>query len=149
MEMEAVAQENGERIEEGSEDTDDADSMSDTASVGDTDTSDTTSPASIRKALDEPSSSGLPQPSPLHTRSHGKAKKTKDREPFYKGYGVVYLPGDINGLTKKVHLLSAEFFAGNTTVRNELVHELDALLRLKQLTRKECTDITARLAASL
>ena len=50
---------------------------------------------------------------------------------FYIGYG------DINGLTRKLHLLSAEFFAGNTTVRNELVHVLDALFRLKQLTRKK------------
>ena len=49
----------------------------------------------------------------------------------------MYLPGDINGFTKKLHLLAAEFFAGNITVRNELVHVLDALLRLKQLTRKE------------
>ena len=61
----------------------------------------------------------------------------------------MYLPGDINGLTKKLHLLAAEFFAGNSTVRDELVHVLDALLRLKQLTRKEYTDITARSAASL
>ena len=68
---------------------------------------------------------------------------------FYKGYGVVYLPGDINGLAKKLHLLAAEFFAGNTSVRNELVHVLDALLRLKQLTRKEYADMTAHLAASL
>ena len=89
-------------------------------------------------------------PSPARTRSYGKAKKTKkDREPFYKGFGVVYLPGDINGITKKLHLLTAEFFAGNTTVRNELVHVSDALLRLKQLTRKDYTDITARLAACL
>ena len=73
----------------------------------------------------------------------------KDREPFNKGFGVVYLPGDINGLAKKLYLLAADFFAGNTTVRNELVHVLDAFLRLKQLTRKEYTDITARLAASL
>ena len=43
----------------------------------------------------------------------------------------MYLPGDINGLTKKLHLLSAEFFAGNTTVRDELVHVLDALLILQ------------------
>ena len=93
-------------------------------------------------------STGIP-PSPLHTRSYGKAKKTKDREPFYKGYEEVYLPGDINGLTKKLHLLAAEFFAGNTTARYELVHVLDVLLRLKQLTRKEYADITARLAASL
>ena len=41
----------------------------------------------------------------------------------------MYLPGDINGLAKKLQLLAAEFFAGNTTVRNELFHALDALLR--------------------
>ena len=61
----------------------------------------------------------------------------------------MYLSGDINGLTKKLHLLATEFFAGTTTVRNELVHVLDALLRLKQLTRKEYADITARLEASI
>ena len=47
-------------------------------------------------------------PSPAHTRSYGKAKKTKDRGAFYKGWkgeGVVYLPGDINGLAKKLQLL--------------------------------------------
>ena len=90
--------------------------------------------------------------SPAHTRSHGKARKTKFRGAFYKGYkgeGVVYLPGDINGLARKLQLLAAEFFTGNTTVRNELVHVLDALLKLKQVTRKEYTNITARLAASL
>ena len=46
-------------------------------------------------------------------------------------------------------LLAAEFLIGNTTVRIELVPLFDALLRLKQLTRKEYADITARLAASL
>ena len=46
---------------------------------------------------------------------------------------------------KKLQLLAAEFFAGNTTVRNELVHVLDALLKLKQVTRKEYTNIIARL----
>ena len=99
--------------EERSEDTDDTDTVS-IGGIGESD---------------------IP-PSPAHTRSYGKAKKTKDRESFYKGYGVVYLPGDINVLTKKLHLLAAEFFAGNTTVRNVLVPVLDALLRLKQLTRK-------------
>ena len=68
---------------------------------------------------------------------------------FCKGNGVLYLPGDISRLTKKLPLFAAEFFAGNPTVRNELVHVLDALLRLKQLIRKEYADITARLAASL
>ena len=125
----------GERIAEGgSEDTDDE---SDTASVGDTESSDITSPDSTLKASDVPSSSDYGIPPPARTRDYGKAKKTKKREPFYRGYegrGVVYLPGDINGLTKKLHLLAAEFLAGNTTVRNELVHVLDALLRLKQLT---------------
>ena len=61
----------------------------------------------------------------------------------------MYLPGDIKGLANKLHLLAAEFFAGNTKVRSELVHVLDALLTLEQLTRKEYADITARLAASL
>ena len=61
----------------------------------------------------------------------------------------MYLPGDINGLTKKLHLLAAEVFASNTSDRNELVRVLDALLRLKQLTHKEYADITACLAASL
>ena len=61
------------------------------------------------------------------------------------GSGVVYLPGDISGLSKKLELLTAELFAGNTTVRNELVYVLDALLRLKKLTKKEYTEITNRL----
>ena len=75
-------------------------------------------------------------------------KRRKTREALYKGYGVVYLPGDIKGLTDKLHLLSAEFFAGNATVRNELVHVLDVLPRLKQLTRREYTDINNRLAST-
>ena len=75
-------------------------------------------------------------------------KRRKTRKPFYKGCGVVYLPGDIKGLTEKLHLLLAEFFVGNITVRNELVHVLDAMLRLKQLTRREDTDINNRLAST-
>ena len=94
----------------------------------------TDSMADIRES--SPASPGIlspGMPSPAHTRSYGKPRKTKYRGAPYKGYkgeGVVYLPGDINGLTKKLQLLAAEFFAGNTTVRNELVHVLDALLRL-------------------
>ena len=91
--------------EEGSGDTDDTD----TASIGDIGES------SDILAFDVSSPDyGIPQ-SPVHTRSYGKAKKTKGSEPFYKGRGVVYLPGDINGLTKKLHLFAAEFFAGNTS----------------------------------
>ena len=59
----------------------------------------------------------------------------------------MYLPGDMKGLTDKLHLLLADFFAGNTTVRNELVHVLDALVRLKQMTRREYTNINNRLAS--
>ena len=55
--------------------------------------------------IDEsPGITGPSVPSPLHTRPYGEAKKTKDREPFYIGYGVVYLPGDINGLAKKLQV---------------------------------------------
>ena len=96
--------------EEESEDTDAIDSVSDTASIGDNESSDTASPASTRKELeDELSSSGMPQPSPLCNRSRGKAVG-KEKRPFYKdfkGHAVVFLPGDINGLTKKLHLLAA------------------------------------------
>ena len=99
------------------------------------------------------SSDGYRRPSPgispTPPPSGGKArKKRKTREPFYKGYGVVYLLGDINGLADKLHLFLAEFPAGNTTVRNELVYVLDALLRLKQLTRRDYTDINNRLASA-
>ena len=80
---------------------------------------------------------------PPLTRKTRERKKT--RKPSYKGYGVMYLPADIKGLTDKLHLLLPKFFAGNTTLRNELVHVLDALLRLKQLTRRGYTDINNRL----
>ena len=84
----------------------------------------------------------------LHPHHNGgKArKKRKTREPFYKGYGVVYLPADIKGLTDKLHLLLAEFLACNTTVRNKLVFVLDALLRLKQQTCREYMEINNSLA---
>ena len=124
-------------VEEESEESEDTD----TASIGDS-----SSTINFHKP-----SPDIPPPSPAHTRSYGKAKKKKDREHFHKGFpkgeGIVYLPGDINGLAKKLQLLAGEFFAGNTTVRNELVHVLDTLFRLKQLTRKDYTNITARLAA--
>ena len=71
-----------ERISEESGDADDID----TASIGD-----------IGESTDVLSSPSIP--SPAHTRSYGKvAKPKKDREPFYKDFGVVYLPGDTDGL---------------------------------------------------
>ena len=96
-----------------------------------------------------PSPGIMSRPIATPPSSGGKSRKSrKTREPFYKGYGVVHLPGDIKGLTDKLHLLLAEFFGGNSTVRNELVYVLDALLRLKQLTRREYTDINKRLASA-
>ena len=97
----------GERIaEEESDDTDDTDSVEsydDIASIGDIgESSDILSPG-ILSSDSGILSPGMP-PSSAYTRFHGKAKKTKDREPFYKGYLVVHLPGDINGLTKKLHI---------------------------------------------
>ena len=97
---------------------------------GDTDGTDTNSMGDSGDILS--TYSGILSPeyissSSAHTRPYGKARKTKDRGAFYKGYkgeGVVYLPGDINGLAKKLQLLAAEFFAGNTTVRNELGYTL-------------------------
>ena len=74
-------------------------------------------PGDMVEEEDEESTEGI--------SSDGYRKKKKTREPFSKGYGVVYLPGDINELTDKLHLLLAEFLAGNTTVRNELDYVLD------------------------
>ena len=103
----------GEKIveEEESEDSEDTD----TASIGDIGESSPSILSSDYSIL----SPDIP-PSPSHTRSYGEAKKSKVRGAFYhgfsKGEGVVYLSGDINGLAKKLQLLAAEFFAGNTTV---------------------------------
>ena len=80
----------GEKIvEEESDDSEDTDIAS-IGDIGESSSSMLSSDSSIQ-------SSDIP-PSPPHTRSHGKAKTTKDREHFYKGYkgeGVVYLPGYI------------------------------------------------------
>ena len=90
----------GERIAdvefEDTDDTDSVESYPDISSIGDIcESSDISSPG-ILSSDPGISSSGHRVPSFLHTRCYGKARKTmKDREPFYKGYGVVYLPGDI------------------------------------------------------
>ena len=74
-----------ERIaEEGSEDTDDTDSVEsypDIASIGDIGR---TAPGILTSDCDisSPGTPGPSIPSPVNTSSHGKAKRTKDREPF-------------------------------------------------------------------
>ena len=115
-------------------------------SLADEESEETDDSDSMEPGDGEPSPS---VPSPPNTRYQARKEKKERVELYTTGRGVVYLPGDINGLTKKLNLLAAVFFAGNTTVRNELAQVLDALLRLKQLTHKEYTNITARLAASL
>ena len=79
----------GESIpEEESEDTD----GTDTDSMGDISES---SPAILPPVIMSSDSGMSPGPSPAHTRSHGKARKTKFRGAFYKGWkgeGVAYLP---------------------------------------------------------
>ena len=68
------------------------------------------------------------------------------------GDGVVqFLPGDIKGLSTKLNLLLAEYAAGNksTLTRNEIVSILDELLRRKQISRKEYTDINTYLSRCL
>ena len=75
------------------------------------------------------------------TRSIKEELKTVSenlREPSASG---IFLPGDIRGLEAKLNLLLAEFQAGNTSTRNEIVFILDELLRRKQMSRKEYTEI--------
>ena len=59
------------------------------------------------------------------------------------------LTGDIKGMTSKLHLLLAEFAAGNrSSTRNEIVFILDELLRRKKISRREYTDINSYLYLS-
>ena len=71
-------------------------------------------------------------------------------ENLVDGRGIQFLPTDIKGLTKKLHLLLAEFAAGNkTSTRNEIIFILDELLRRKKISRKEYTDINSYLSRCL
>ena len=72
--------------------------------------------------------------------STAKRRLLEDLHP-QEGLGIVYLPGDIKGLTEKLNLLLAEFRAGNITTRNEIVSIIDELLRRKRMSRKEYTEI--------
>ena len=59
---------------------------------------------------------------------------TKDntrRADRQKERGRNFLPGGIKGLETKLNLLLAEFRAGNTSTRNEIVFIIDELLRRK------------------
>lgn len=74
---------------------------------------------------------------------------TQSQNKEVAGSGIQFLPGDIRGLHTKLNLLLAEFHAGNTSTRNEIVSILDELLRRKRMSRREYTDINTFLASSL
>ena len=63
------------------------------------------------------------------------------------GTGIVFLPGDINGLNIKLNLLLAEFASGNrSSTRNQIVGKLDELKRLKRISHKDYIYIKSNLA---
>ena len=68
-------------------------------------------------------------------------EKLREYEEYIKDGKGIFLPGDIKGLHTKLNLLLAEFRAGNTSTRNEIVFILDELLRRKRMSRKEYTEI--------
>ena len=80
-----------------------------------------------------------------HTHKGGAARTKKYkfiRELLAEKEGQgIFLPGDIKGLTSKLHLLLAEYREGNTTTRNEIVSISDELRRRKRMSRKEYTEI--------
>jgi hypothetical protein len=54
------------------------------------------------------------------------------------GQGIQFLPGNIKGLIERLHLLLAEFRAGNnSSTRNQIVAILDELLRRNYLNQEE------------
>ena len=61
-----------------------------------------------------------------------------EEEEKKDGTGIYFLPGDINGLINQLHLLLAEFRAGNkSATKNQIVAILDELLKRNYLTQDE------------
>ena len=72
--------------------------------------------------------------------SDGEKDGEKDGETDEKkdGTGIVFLPGDIRGLIEQLHLLLAEYRAGNkVATKNQIVAILDQLLKRSYLTQEE------------
>ena len=62
----------------------------------------------------------------------------KGDEEKKDGTGIHFLPGDISGLINQLHLLLAEFRAGNkSATKNQIVAILDQLLKRNHLTQDE------------
>ena len=65
-------------------------------------------------------------------------EEEEEEEEDKKGFGIQFLPGDIKGLVEQLHLLFAEFQAGNkSSTRNQIVAILDQLLKRNYLTQDE------------
>ena len=77
-----------------------------------------------------------------------KEKEEQERGVEEHGHGIQFLPSTIKGLFEKLQLLAAEFIAGNTTTKNELVAVLDELRRRRSITEKEYTTINTLLSKS-
>lgn len=76
-------------------------------------------------------------------------KKDDDDEEVeeeVKGTGIQFLPSTIKGLFDKLKVLAAEFIAGNTATKNELIAVLDQLRKRKSITEKEYTTINTLLS---
>ena len=68
----------------------------------------------------------------------GEESEESDEEKENKdGTGIQFLPGDINGLIEQLHLLLAEFRAGNKSTNTQIVAILDELLRRNYLDQDE------------
>ena len=64
--------------------------------------------------------------------------KGDEDEEKKDGAGIHFLPGDISGLINQLHLLLAEFRAGNkSATKNQIVAILDQLLKRNYLTQDE------------
>ena len=66
----------------------------------------------------------------------------EETEEKKEGTGIFFLPGDIKGLIKQLHLLLAEFQAGNkSATKNQIVAILDELLRRNHLNQDEYNSV--------
>ena len=72
-----------------------------------------------------------------------QSDENEDEEPELEkkeetGTGIQFLPGNIRGLIEQLHLLLAEFRAGNkSSTRNQIVAILDQLLKRNYLNQEE------------
>ena len=77
----------------------------------------------------------------VQTQQQEEQEESESEEEDEKkeiGHGIRFLPGNINGLIEQLHLLLAEFRAGNkSSTRNQIVAILDELLRRNYLNQEE------------